>query len=154
MKRWIVLLMAIVVAGFPLAAPAADGAATKADVEAFVREAVAYAKAEGKDKALAEFMNPDGRFFQGELYIFAYDYEGTVISHGAKPKLVGKNLMRLKDAKGTDVIQELSNLASQGEGWLRYYWEHPGQKKVLPKLGYVMNVDGSWWLGSGMYEDQ
>ena len=36
---------------------------------AFVDRAVAYAKTQGRDVALAEFNNPNGSFIQGELYI-------------------------------------------------------------------------------------
>ena len=106
------------------------------------------------EQALKEFMNPQGEFFRGELYIFAYDFDGNVISHGAKPALVGKNLLRLKDAKGLSVIEELRNIAGGGQGWLRYYWDNPVEKKVMPKMGYVVKVDDSWWLGSGMYEEE
>lgn len=154
MKKFVVFSMLLLLAGIPVLASATGQNPTRDDVKAFVDQAVSYAKANGKDQALKEFMNPQGAFFRGELYIFAYDFEGTVISHGAKPALVGKNLLRLKDAKGLSVIEELRNIAQGGDGWLKYYWENPVAKKVMPKLGYVVKVDDSWWLGSGMYEEE
>ncbi len=134
---------------------ASAGTASKADVQAFVVKAVQYAKDNGKEAALAAFMDKEmGTFFDGELYIFAYDSSGTVISHGAKPALAQKavNLMKLKDPSGTFIIKELNTLAKAGGGWLEYQWENPQAKKVEAKLGYVLPVDNNWWLGSGMYK--
>lgn len=152
MKRFVLVLMAMLIVSVPVLASASEQHPTKQEVQAFVEKAVNYAKTVGKEQALKEYMNPQGEFFKGELYIFAYDFDGNVLSHGAKPALVGKNLLRLKDAKGLSVIEELRNLARTGSGWLRYYWDNPVEKKVMPKMGYVVKMDDTWWLGSGMYE--
>jgi len=58
---------------------------------AFVKEAVAYAGANGKDAALAEFNRPNGSFARGELYIYAYDFNGTTIAHPFNPEKIGVN---------------------------------------------------------------
>lgn len=154
MKKLIVALMAMLFVGLPLLAIASEQHPTKDEVKAFVEKAVTYVKTAGKQQALKEFMNPDSEFFRGELYIFAYDFDGKVISHGAKPALVGKTLIRLKDAKGLSVIEELRNIARTGQGWLRYYWDNPVERKVMAKMGYVVKIDDNWWLGSGMYETE
>ena len=151
MKRSLFGLMLVVCMVFSTTAFAAESAPTKAQLEAFVKEAATYAKTQGKAKALAEFSNTKGKFVRGELYIFAYDFNGKVLAHGAKPKLVGLNLRSLKDAKGVYVIQELMKVAQTGSGFLKYYWENPQTKKVMPKLGYVVKMDDNWWLGSGIY---
>jgi signal transduction histidine kinase len=124
---------------------------TKEEVVSFVNEAVEYAKVNGKEKALAEFTDQNGPFVQGELYIYAYDYTGTVIAHGGNPSLVGQNLYNMQDANGVKVIQELINLARQGGGWLSYLWDNPVTGQNEPKLGYAIAVDDTWWLGSGTY---
>ena len=67
---------------------------------AFVQEAVAYAKQNGKEKALAEFSNRNGSFFRGVLYIYAYDYNGTTIAHPVNPEKIGVNRLEEKDAEG------------------------------------------------------
>lgn len=125
----------------------------KADVVSFVKEAVEYAKANGKEKALAEFSDPAGRFNRGELYIYAYDFDGNVIAHGGNPSLVGKNLLSMKDPNGVMVIQELVKRAKDGSGWLDYMWEYPPTGRIEPKSGYVEKVDDTWWLGSGLYPE-
>ncbi len=125
--------------------------ATKEEVVSIVKEAVDYAKANGKEKALAEFSNQQGLFKRGELYIFAYDFDGNAIAHGGNLAFIGQNLINMKDPNGVMVIQELIKQAKKGNGWLDYMWDNPQTGKVEPKVGYVMKVDDTWWLGSGIY---
>jgi polar amino acid transport system substrate-binding protein len=125
---------------------------TQADVQVFVKKAVAYARQHGTEAALATFTAPGGDFHQGELYIYAYDYEGTVIAHGGDASLVGKNLIGMTDPNGVPVIKGLVGLAENGGGWLYYTWPNPAHGGVQEsKLGYVLPVDGTWFLGSGTY---
>ena len=127
-------------------------APTKADVQAFVVKAVAYAKANGKQAALKTFTGAGGEFHQGQLYIYAYSFDGTVIAHGGNATLVGQNLIDMKDPNGVQVIRELVSLAQKGSGWLYYTWPNPANNNQQePKLGYVMKVDDTWFLGSGTY---
>ena len=115
-------------------------------------KAVAYANKNGKAAALAAFTAPGGEFHDGQLYIYAYDFNGTVIAHGGDSKLVGKNLIGMKDPNGLPVIQELVRRAKTGRGWLVYTWPNPANgNKQEPKLGYVVKVDDTWFLGSGTY---
>lgn len=135
----------------PTVTASAD-AADRAAVEAFVAEAVEYARANGQDAAGAAFTEPGGPFHQGELYIYAYNFDGTVIAHGGDPNLVGQNLIDMTDPNGVKVIQDLSALAQSGSGWLEYTWPNPAQGNVDQlKLGYVEKVNDTWFLGSGYY---
>jgi signal transduction histidine kinase len=117
-----------------------------------VDEAVDYTKANGKEKALEVFTDRNGEFVRGELYIFAYDFDGKVLAHGGNAALVGQNLIDMKDPNGVMVIQELRKIAEGDGGWLEYMWENPLTGKIEPKVGYVVRVDDNWWLGSGFYE--
>ncbi|MEW5734994.1 MAG: cache domain-containing protein [Thermodesulfobacteriota bacterium] len=150
------LAVFVCVAVLGSAAWAADqaGPVTRAEVVSFVDQAVDYARKNGKEKALAAFMDQKGPFVRGNLYIFAYDFGGTVLSHGGQPEVVGKNLIDRTDTDGKKIIVELIALARQGSGWLRYNWEDRLTRKIRPKLGYVKKVDDTWWLGSGLYEDE
>lgn len=130
--------------------PAAP-AGTEAMV-AFVKEAVADARANGKSAALAEFSNRNGSFFRGELYIYAYDWNGTTIAHPVNPEKIGVNRLNETDAKGGLFIRELRDAARNGSGFAQYYYINPVHNNTVEKkLGYVMKVDDSWWLGSGIY---
>jgi polar amino acid transport system substrate-binding protein len=133
-----------------IAAPATG--ATQGELVAFVKEAVAYAKANGKARALSEFSDRNGSFFRGELYIFAYDFNGTTIAHPVNPEKIGVNRLNETDAQGNYFIRELRDTARNGSGFVEYYYINPVHgNAVEPKLGFVMKVDDTWWLGSGIY---
>ena len=124
------------------------------NVEAFVNKALDYAKNHGKEKALEEFSKPQGEFIQGDLYIFAYDFTGTVLAHGGNPEFVGKNFMDLKYTNGL-LVYKLNELVRHKKGgWVDYYWYSPREKKVVPKMGYVLKVDDTYWIGAGIYKKE
>ena len=128
---------------------------SKYEIAVFVNRAANYARSAGKETALREFMNPKGEFGRGKLYIFAYDFKGTVLVDGGQPELIGTNMIDVKDSNDVEVIKELIKLAQQGGGWLRYLWPNPAAGgKIEPKLGYVMKVDKDWFVGSGLYETE
>ncbi|MCK9567274.1 MAG: sodium:calcium antiporter, partial [Methanothrix sp.] len=67
------------------------------ELVSFVESAVAYAHEHGKDMALKEFSNKTGSFINGELYIFAYDFNGTCIAHPFKTDWIGENKLNESD---------------------------------------------------------
>ena len=138
-------ILVICLAGFAVAA------ATKADAEAMVKKGIAYIKANGKDKALAEFSNPKGQFVSGELYIFAVDSKGITVAHGANAKLIGKNMLDLKDANGKLFMQEIVKVGKQGNGWVEYKWTNPISSKIEPKIAYVQ-AEGDLTVVCGIYK--
>jgi cytochrome c len=141
-----------IVTAVPAITPAATQNATKEEMVAFVQEAVAYAHQNGKEKALAEFSNRNGSFFRGVLYIYAYDYNGTTIAHPVNPEKIGVNRLQEPDAEGTWFITNLREAAYNGTGFATYTYINPVHNNTVEKkLGYVMKVDDSWWLGSGIY---
>src|SRR3712207_4704988 len=71
---------------------------TPDEAKALVEKAITTIKSDGKDKAFAAFNSPTGGFVDRDLYVFVYDLEGTVISHGGNNALIGKSLVNLKDA--------------------------------------------------------
>ncbi len=129
-----------------------DRILSKNDVISFVEKAVEYANTYGKEKALVEFMDTNGEFIRGELYIFADSFEGIVLAHGGNPELVGQDIMEITDKRGKKIMPEMITLAKQGKGWMEYYWTNPVSKQDERKLTYVMKVDETWFVGAGMYE--
>src|SRR5438309_220261 len=88
------------------AAVAADEHASREDAVIFVKKAIAYIKQNGREKAMAEFNNANGQFIERELYIVALDMNGVMLADGTKPKLVGKNLLDIKDVNGKYFVRE------------------------------------------------
>lgn len=120
------------------------------EVKAFVDEAVTYVKVNGEEKALQEFNNRSGPFVRGDLYIFAYDFNGTCIAHPINHDLVGQT--GLKDINGVDVVGRELSLARRGGGSLYIVFPNPAHegKEELKQL-YIENVNDSLYLGSGLY---
>ncbi|WP_321507989.1 cache domain-containing protein [uncultured Methanoregula sp.] len=130
-------------------------ASTREEMVSFVKEAVAYAKTHGKDAALAEFSNRNGSFFRADLYIYAYDFNGTTIAHPVNPEKIGVNRLFEPDAMGHSFIRELRDEARNGSGFVEYYYINPVHNKAVEKkLGYVEKAGDDWWLGSGIYFGQ
>jgi cytochrome c len=92
-------------------------------------------------------------FHDRDLYPFIYDLNGVCVSHGARPALVGKNLISLKDQNGVYLIQDMIALAKgQGSGWIDYKWPNPLTNKIEDKASYVEKM-GDYFVGVGVYRD-
>jgi len=151
------LVLSVFVAG--AAATQQSNTASKAvskeeEMVKFVEEGAAYVKQAGKEAALKEFSKSDGKFMRadGELYIYAYDFNCVCLAHGYTPELVGRNLTDKKDSAGLFIIQKLRDTAAKdGKGFVEYGWNDPATGKEGRKLGYVLKVDETLWLGSGIY---
>lgn len=124
---------------------------SKEETKAFVKKAISYYKANGKEKALAEFSNPTGQFVKGDLYLTVWDFKGTQIAHGANKKLIGKNLLDLKDTSGKEFVKEFMAVGKKGSGWVEYKWTNPASKQVESKHTYLEAVNDTI-IGAGIYE--
>ncbi|MES2949597.1 MAG: cache domain-containing protein [Pseudomonadota bacterium] len=136
----------------PWARAADKGTADEA--VALVKKAVAYLKANGKEKAYAEISNTAGQFVSKDLYLFVYGLtDGLNYAHGANPKMVGKNLMELKDGNGVFIVKEFIKTANgkTGTGWIDYQWPNPITKAMESKSTYVEKV-GDVLIGCGIYK--
>jgi len=118
----------------------------------FVQEAVAYARDNGKEKALAAFNDRNGTFFRGSLYIYAYDFNGITLAHPLQTDRIGKSRLDEPDANNEYFIRNLRDAARNGSGFVIFHYINPAHNNsVEKKLGYVEAVDDTWWLGSGIY---
>lgn len=145
------ILCAVMMCGLQTAAVAAERG-TSDEAVALVKKAIAYLKANGKDKAFAEFSNPSGQFKDRDLYIMVYDMSGNNKAHGANAKLIGKNLSEIKDADGKYIVKSFIEVAgSKGTGWVDYKWPNPVSSAVEPKSTYVEKYDDIL-LGCGIYK--
>jgi polar amino acid transport system substrate-binding protein len=117
----------------------------------FIADAKSYALANGRDEALAAFNNLSGPFIDGDLYIFAYDYNGTVLAWPYRPDQIGVNRFNDTDPMGTYHIQEMIAAARNGGGMVDYYSQNPFTNATDLKVSYVTDVDGTYFLGAGRY---
>jgi len=84
----------------------ADEGATPAEATAMVKKGVAFIKKEGKDKGYAEISSKTSQFKDRDLYLVVYGLDGVVRAHGANEKMIGKNLIDLKDVDGKAFVKE------------------------------------------------
>lgn len=134
------------------ATPANNSTASPEELVAFVEKAFEYAHVNGQEAALREFNNQTSQFVDGELYIFAYDTNGTTLALPFQPEILGTNRWNTTDVNGTLYIQDLVATAQSGGGFVRYLYADPADNfTVKQKLSYVMMVNNSWILGAGIY---
>ncbi len=125
---------------------------TAAEAEALVKKAVQLIKSEGKEKAFAELNNPKGKFVDRDLYIFVYDMSGKCVAHGFNSKMIGKELIEMKDTDGKFFVKERIEIAkTKGKGWQDYKFTDPLTKKIEPKTAYVERLD-DLIVGCGVYK--
>ena len=75
-----------------------------------------------------------------------------MVFHGANDKLVGRNLMALKDPTGKEFVKEYAeNTKKNGTAWTSYQWVHPETKKLAPKQSYTQK-HANLIFGTGYYE--
>src|SRR5262245_32691667 len=148
--RTAVLVLATFAAGLP--AFAKEGNATAEEATAMVKKGVTFIKANGKEKGFAEITQKGGQFTDRDLYLVVYGMDGVVHAHGANEKMVGKNLIDLKDVDGKPFVKERVELAqSKGTFWQDYKFTNPVSKKIEPKQMYCEKLDDTAVCG-GIYK--
>jgi len=131
---------------------ASFGQEERAELLAFVENAIMFAHDNGKELALEAFNDPKSNFTRDGRYIFAYDYEGWTLAHPYQPELIGTSRIDAKDPNGVGINQQAINAAKYGNGFFYYIYPDPSKNMTQAlKLGYVVDVDDTWYLGSGIY---
>ncbi|MCV0441382.1 MAG: cache domain-containing protein [Hydrogenophaga sp.] len=116
---------------------------TRDEAKAMTEAAIAHLKKVGNDKAFEDFTKDKANWNKKDLYVFLLDTDGAIKAHGANEKLVGKNLLNLKDQNGKEFVKEFVAVAGKGEGWVDYDWAHPVSKKVEGKATFIKRVAGT-----------
>jgi len=133
-------------------AGSAEKPGTAAEAVAMVKKAIVYIKAHGREKAFAEFSNPKGPFIDRDLYVTVYDMKGVCLAHGFNPKMVGKNMMDLKDPDGKAFVKERTEMAkTKDKFWVDYKYVNPLTKQIEQKSQYVEKL-GDILVNCGIYK--
>lgn len=112
------------------------------EAEAMVKNAVSHIKKVGKDQAYADFTAKKAPFFDRDLYVVVYGLDGKVHAHGQNAKMVGRDMIDLKDSDGKLFVKERAELGkSKGNFWQDYKFTDPVSRKVLPKQMYCERND-------------
>jgi cytochrome c len=142
MKRVFSFVAAVALALFSFNALATDAErGTTQEAEAMVKKAIVYYKKNGKEKSMAEFSKNPGPFVDRDLYVTVYTMNADALSH-INAKMVGKNMMDLRDADGKYHIKERMEAAQKGtSGWQDFKFYNPVSKKIEPKRMYWEKYD-------------
>ena len=147
------MLMLLLVSLSVLVSPA--GAAefgTQEEAVAMVKRVQAKFKVDGaeatfkavSDKSVAEFHDRD-------LYPFIYDMSGVNVAHGARPALIGKNLITLKDQDGKFLVRDMRDIAkTQGQRLVRLQMAEPAEQQDRGQ-DQLCRAMGDYWVGVGVY---
>ena len=127
--------------------------ATPDEAKQLAAKAMAFYKANGKEKAIAEFNNPKGQFVKGDLYVVVQGFDGVLLANGGNPALVGQNHLELKDPGGKFFVKEEVEIAKKGSGWMTYQWVNPVTKKVGAKKAWIQRIEGeNAFINCGFFE--
>jgi cytochrome c len=122
-------------------------------IEALVDTAAALVDIKGK-AAFSEFRERGSKWWSGDVYIFAYAPDGTVLLNPAFPTREGHSYHGETDKKGKAFHDELIKTAqTKGSGWVDYWLPKPGQTEPSQKWSYVRAVkaEGIVLVGAGIY---
>ena len=132
MKK-LMMLVAAFAAALSLNVSAAADRGTESEAKDLVKKAVAFYQKNGREKALAEYQKKPGPFVDRDLYVTIYNEQGDCLSH-INPKMVGKNMLDLRDANGVYLIKDRVEASKKADsGWQEYQFFNPVSKKVEPK---------------------
>ena len=155
MTRYLSAILAAFVLAFATSAAQAQDKSkgTAAEATAMVEKAIAHIKKVGREKAFADFNNKSGAFTDRDLYVVVYDIKGKVLSHGANEKMIGKDVIELRDNDGKYFVKErVEMMAKPGaKGWQDYKFMNPVSRAIEPKQMYLMRHE-DMIIGCGIYK--
>jgi len=93
------------------------------------------------------------RYGQNDYY-FIFDSEHRYVLFPTKPEFEGVDKREMQDAKGKYLVRELVATATQGGGFVDYWFPRAGQQTAEPKLSYATRfAPWGWVIGTGIYID-
>ena len=151
--RLLALLVLTALVGIASPASAATDFGSKAAAVAMVKRVQAEFKKDGAATTFKEVSDKSVKAFHDrDLYPFIYDMSGKCVAHGARPALIGKNLIDLKDQDGKYLIREMVAISKgPGSGWVDYKWPNPLTNKIEDKSSYIEKM-GDYFVGVGVYK--
>ena len=152
-KHWLsaVVLVGLIATMVGAAADEKCLSASPAEAKTMALKAAAHLEKLGPRQAFGDFMDPDGRFFDRDLYVFVVDLDGNMWVNGAFPQAVGTNARAAEDAKGRRYIEQMLRAAlARGEGWVEYQWINPCTGEYTDKATYFTRV-GPFIVAVGAY---
>ena len=154
MNKILSVFAALCLAVAGLHAQAAEDHGTAAQAQAMVQKAIAAIKKEGREKAFAQIDDRKGPFVDRDLYVVVYDMKGKVLAHGSNAKMIGKDMIDLRDNDGKYFVKERVEMMSKGpeaKGWQDYKFMNPVSRQIEPKSMFLQRFE-DLIIGCGIYK--
>jgi len=155
MTRILSVLAAVFALAIGIPATAQDKSkGTAAEATAMVDKAIAHIKKVGREKAFADFSSKKAPWVDRDLYVVVYDMKGNVLAHGSNAKMIGKELIDLRDNDGKYFVKERVEMMSKGpdaKGWQDYKFMNPVSRAIEPKSMYLQRYE-DLIVGCGIYK--
>jgi len=153
MTRFLSIAAAFCIALVGFTAHAQVKKGSSAEAQAMVHKAIAAIKKEGREKAFAQIDDPKGPFVDRDLYVVVYDMKGKVLAHGANAKMIGKDLIDLRDNDGKYFVKERVDMMAKpdAKGWQDYKFMNPVSRAIEPKSMYLERYEDVI-VGCGIYK--
>ncbi len=126
---------------------------------AVVEEAADLVAQKG-EAAFEQFRVANSKWLKGQRYLFIYDAKGKCVFHPIEPRLIGQELIELKDLDGRPMVAMITDVAKRPEpdasDWVFYLWEESWKSRVPEwKSSYIRKAvapgGGVYLVGSGSY---
>jgi cytochrome c len=138
------LTLSVALASLPTLALSGEGArGSRVEAKSMADAALNHIAKVGFDTALKDFSTDSVHWTDRDLYVVVFDFQGVCLAHGANPKLIGKQMLEIKDQTGRYFVKELIASAQKApEGWVDFDWVHPQTKRPEPKTMNARRVPG------------
>ncbi len=104
------------------------------------------------EEAKAQAMRALSRLrYDGDQYFWINDMDGMMLMHPTVSKLVGTNILAIRDARGAEIFKDMIKMVTAaGGGPYSYYW--PPDASAQLKISYVSGFpEWKWIIGSGVF---
>ncbi|QFU22603.1 methyl-accepting chemotaxis protein [Shewanella eurypsychrophilus] len=93
--------------------------------------------------------------YAGKEYFFTITTQGVMVQHAFAKKLVGTNVLGMKDPNGVRLFEEMvRGTERQDSAKIEYMWNRPNTTAPSPKMSVVKRFKPwGWIVGTGMYVD-
>jgi len=114
-----------------------------------VKSGSGYLKVHSQEEGFRAFVERDGSFVRGDLFIFVFDETGICYTYGDDFDLIWRNLLDWKDDNGKLFVKTMINTAKRGPNKVRYKLNN---SLVVAYVEQVEKDGKNFIVGSSFYQ--
>jgi len=113
-----------------------------------VKSGAGYLKVHSQEEGFRAFVERDGSFVRGDLFIFVFDETGICYTYGDDFNLIWRNLLDWKDDNGKFFVKTIINTAKRGPSKVRYKLKN---SSIIAYVEQVEKNGKNFVIGSSFY---